>query len=87
MNVRLRARAPTPLGWLAVAWAVALLLATAGRGVGLRWDPFGFEQRKLAAIVACDAARRLAVETLTAERAMQDRLQDQKPARRWRGPL
>lgn len=38
-------------------------------------------------IVSCDAARRLAVETLTAERALQDRWREERAARRqawWR---
>jgi hypothetical protein len=40
--------------------------------------------RRGAQIVACDAARRLAVETLTAERAMQDRLRGETQGQRSR---
>ena len=40
-------RALTPLGWLALAGAAILLLAVAGRGLGLRWDPFDLRQRRL----------------------------------------
>ncbi|HYC67592.1 hypothetical protein [Brevundimonas sp.] len=37
-----------------------------------------------AALVACDAARSLAVETLLAERALQDRWREPpRPRRRW----
>lgn len=62
-------RALTPPGWgLAVALAVVALLAF-GRGLGLRWDPFGLADHRLAAAearaAAADsdaAARRLEVE-------------------------
>lgn len=40
-------RTLTPLGWLALAGTVVLLLAVTGRGLGLRWDPFGLQQRRL----------------------------------------
>jgi hypothetical protein len=39
-------RSLTPLGWLAVVGAAVLLLAVAGRGLGLRWDPFGLQQKR-----------------------------------------
>jgi len=39
-------RALTPLGWLALVGALVLLLAVAGRGLGLRWDPFGLQQKR-----------------------------------------
>jgi len=62
-------RALTPLGWaLAVAVALVAVLAL-GRGLGLRWDPFGLAGRRLAAAEARTAtaeadaaARRLEVE-------------------------
>ncbi|HWQ85644.1 hypothetical protein [Brevundimonas sp.] len=62
-------RALTPLGWsVAVVFAVVALL-TVGRGLGLRWDPLGLTERRLAAAearaaaTASDlAARRLEVE-------------------------
>ena len=40
-------RSLTPLGWLAVVGAAVLLMAVAGRGLGLRWDPFGLQQSRL----------------------------------------
>lgn len=40
-------RTLTPLGWLALVGAAVLLLAIVGRGVGMRWDPFGLQQRRL----------------------------------------
>lgn len=40
-------RTLTPLGWLALAGTVVLLLAVTGRGLGLRWDPFSLQQRRL----------------------------------------
>ncbi|MGH7027242.1 hypothetical protein [Brevundimonas sp.] len=40
-------RTLTPLGWLALVGAAVLLLAVAGRGLGLRWDPFDLQQRRL----------------------------------------
>ena len=40
-------RALTPLGWLALVGALVLLLAIAGRGLGLTWDPFDLQQRRL----------------------------------------
>lgn len=45
-------RTLTPLGWLALIGAAALLLAVAGRGVGLRWDPFDLQQKRLEAVQA-----------------------------------
>lgn len=39
-------RALTPLGRLALVGALVLLLAVAGRGLGLRWDPFGLQQKR-----------------------------------------
>ncbi|MFC5388422.1 hypothetical protein U0030_10305 [Brevundimonas bullata] len=41
-------RALTPLGWLVLVGALVLLLAVAGRGLGLTWDPFNLQQRRLA---------------------------------------
>jgi hypothetical protein len=40
-------RTLTPLGWLAVAGAAVMLLVIGGRGLGLRWDPFSLQQRRL----------------------------------------
>lgn len=40
-------RALTPLGWLALVGALALLLTVAGRGLGVTWDPFNLQQRRL----------------------------------------
>ena len=40
-------RTLTPLGWLALIGTAVLLLAIVGRGVGMRWDPFGLQQRRL----------------------------------------
>lgn len=39
-------RALTPLGWLVLVGVGVLLLALAGRGLGLRWDPFNLQQRR-----------------------------------------
>lgn len=47
MRARDLMRMLTPLGWLALVGAAVLLLATAGRGLGLRWDPFDLQQRRL----------------------------------------
>jgi hypothetical protein len=62
-------RALTPLGWgLALALTAGLVLAL-GQGLGLRWDPFGLADRRVAAAEvraaaseADAAARRLEVE-------------------------
>lgn len=40
-------RALTPLGRLVLVGVAVLLLALAGRGLGLRWDPFNLQQRRL----------------------------------------
>jgi len=47
MRARDLMRALTPLGWLALVGALVLLLGVAGGGLGLRWDPFDFQQRRL----------------------------------------
>ena len=47
MRARELMRTLTPLGWLALVGAVVLLLAITGRGLGLRWDPFDLQQRRL----------------------------------------
>lgn len=39
-------RALTPLGWLVLVGVMVLLLALAGRGLGLRWDPLNLQQRR-----------------------------------------
>ena len=56
MRARDLMRTLTPLGWLALAGAMVVLSAVAGRGVGLRWDPFSLQQRRLEAALA-QAAR------------------------------
>lgn len=40
-------RTLTPLGRLVLVGALVLLLAVAGRGLGLTWDPFNLQQRRL----------------------------------------
>lgn len=40
-------RALTPLGWLVLVGVAVLLLALAGRGLGLRWDPFNLQRWRL----------------------------------------
>ncbi|MNQ50702.1 hypothetical protein D3C85_646580 [compost metagenome] len=40
-------RTLTPLGRLVLVGALVLLMAVAGRGLGLSWDPFNFQQRRL----------------------------------------
>ena len=40
-------RTLTPLGRLVLVGALVLLMAVAGRGLGLSWDPFHFQQRRL----------------------------------------
>ncbi|PQZ82888.1 MULTISPECIES: hypothetical protein [unclassified Brevundimonas] len=52
MTLRNLARTLTPLGWLAVIGAGVLLVTVIGRGVGLRWDPFDLQQRRLETVQA-----------------------------------
>lgn len=67
-------RALTPSGWgVAVALALVAVMAL-GKGLGLRWDPFGLDDRRLAAAEARAAAagsdaaaRRLEVEGAAAQ--------------------
>ena len=40
-------RTLTPLGWLVLIGAAIVLLTITGRGLGLRWDPFSLQQRRL----------------------------------------
>ena len=47
MRARDLMRTLTPLGWLALVGAAVLLLAITGRGLGLKWDPFDLQQRRL----------------------------------------
>lgn len=47
MKTREWMRALTPLGWLTTVGMILTLLAVAGHGVGLRWDPFDLKQRRL----------------------------------------
>lgn len=44
---RMLLRTLTPTGWLVVAGLAVLLVAMAGRGLGLSWDPFGSQERRL----------------------------------------
>lgn len=61
-------RVLTPLGWLALAAVVAVLLLVVGRGVGLRWDPLQLQARRLetAQRRADHAEAEVAVRTLEA---------------------
>ena len=52
MRARDLVRTLTPLGWLALVGMAVVLLAIAGRGLGLRWDPFGLQQRRMEAAEA-----------------------------------
>ena len=79
MRARDLMRTLTPLGWLALVGAAVVLLAIAGRGLGLRWDPFSLQQRRLEVAVARatqaegDAeARRVEAEGRTAQTARVD---------------
>ena len=47
MRARDLMRVLTPLGWLALVGGVVVLLLAAGSGLGLRWDPFSLQQRRL----------------------------------------
>jgi hypothetical protein len=47
MRARDLMRTLTPLGWLALIGVAVLLLAVTGRGLGLRWDPFGLQQKRM----------------------------------------
>ena len=52
MRARDLVRTLTPLGWLALVGMAVVLLAIAGRGLGLGWDPFGLQQRRMEAAEA-----------------------------------
>ncbi|WP_312784381.1 hypothetical protein [Brevundimonas sp.] len=52
MRARDLVRTLTPLGWLALVGMAVVLLAIAGRGLGLKWDPFGLQQRRMEAAEA-----------------------------------
>ena len=45
-------RTLTPLGRLALIGLTLLTLAAVGGGLGLRWDPFDFRQKRLDAALA-----------------------------------
>lgn len=47
MRARGLLRTLTPLGWLALVGTAVILLTITGRGLGLRWDPFGLHQQRL----------------------------------------
>ena len=47
MRARDLMRVLTPLGWLALIGGVVVLLLAAGSGLGLRWDPFDLQKRRL----------------------------------------
>ncbi|MFE9085360.1 hypothetical protein ACI2K1_15540 [Brevundimonas sp. NPDC003966] len=69
MRVRDLMRTLTPLGWLALAGAAAVLLTITGRGLGLRWDPFNLQQRRLEVVEAraTQAAKDVEARRLEAE--------------------
>ncbi|HEY1073824.1 hypothetical protein [Brevundimonas sp.] len=52
MSRHILLRTLTPLGWLALVAAALLLIGIAGRGLGLSWDPFGLQERRLEAAQA-----------------------------------
>jgi hypothetical protein len=71
MRARDLMRALTPLGWLALVGALVLLLGVAGRGLGLRWVPFDFQQRRLEAADARAASAESDAEARRIEAAGQ----------------
>lgn len=73
MRARDLMRALTPLGWLALVGALVLLLGVAGRGLGLTWDPFNFQQRRLEAADARAASAESDAEARRIEAAGQGR--------------
>lgn len=73
MRVRDCMRALTPLGWLALVGALLLLLAIAGRGLGLTWDPFDLQQRRLEVADARAASAESDAEARRIEAAGQGR--------------
>lgn len=76
--LRIWLRGLTPLGWGAAVLVVCAMLAAAGHGVGLRWDPLGLTDRKLRAAetraVAAEAALELRRREAEAREAQQHRL-------------
>lgn len=80
-------RGLAPLGRVAAALAFATLLAAVAGGVGLRWDPFDLQGRRLEAARAAAlrtaanaAARALEVEGSVSQTARLDRLHQQTTA-------
>ena len=70
-------RTLTPVGWLATAGLLVLVVMIVGRGLGLEWDPLGLQQRRLEAAQAraawaeADAAARRAEVAEQAAQAAQ----------------
>lgn len=64
-------KALTPLGWVAVAGVALGLAATLLGGLGFRWDPFGLQQKRLAAAEARATAGAEAAEAQAAARRLE----------------
>lgn len=47
MSLREALRLLSPVGWAVTAVMIVVAVVLLGRGVGLRWDPFGFGARRL----------------------------------------
>lgn len=65
-------RGLTPLSWVVTAGIVLAVIVLLGRGLGVRWDPFGLTERRLddaerqvAAARTATAARRIEAEGAT----------------------
>lgn len=66
-------RTLTPLGRLVLVGALVLLMAAAGRGLGLTWDPFNLQQRRLEVADARAASAERDAEARRIEAAGQGR--------------
>jgi len=67
MTPRDLARTLTPLGWMVLIGVGVLLVTFVGRGVGLRWDPFDLQQRRLETV----QARAIQAETVVEARRLE----------------